>query len=146
MFVKVDDKNNVLQYPYSFGNLRMDFANISFPADASDESINYLNVYKVQQTERPSYDTYDDGIKILVDSVELVNEKWVQKWIIENVNEELAIINVRRKRDKLLSETDWMALSDNILTEEWAAYRQALREIPQQTGFPFDVDFPVKPS
>ena len=143
MFVRVDDKDNVLRYPYTFGNMRMDFPNVSFPADVNDESINHLYVYRVQQTERPAY---DDTVNTLVDSVELVNEKWVQKWIVENVNEELAILNVRRKRDRLLSETDWMALSDNVLTEEWAAYRQTLREVPQQIGFPFEVVWPVKPS
>lgn len=143
MFVRVDDKDNVLRYPYTFGNIRMDFPNVSFPADVNDESINHLYVYRVQQTERPAY---DDTVNTLVDSVELVNEKWVQKWIVENVNEELAILNVRRKRDRLLSETDWMALFDNVLTEEWAAYRQTLREVPQQIGFPFEVVWPVKPS
>ena len=143
MFVKVDDKNNVLQYPYSFGNLRMDFPNVSFPDDANDESINYFRVYRVQQTERPAY---DDTVNALVDSVELVNEKWVQKWLVENVNEELAILNARGNRDRLLSETDWMALFDNVLTQEWAAYRQALREVPQQAGFPFEIIWPTKPS
>lgn len=143
MFVKVDDKDNVIQYPYSFGNLRMDFPNISFPEDANEGTINYLGVYRVQQTERP---VYDDTVNELIDAVELVNEKWVQKWIIGNLNEELATMNARRKRQMLLSETDWMALSDNVLTEDWAAYRQALREVPQQTGFPFEVIWPVKPS
>lgn len=142
MFVKVDDKNNVLQYPYTAANLRMDFPNVSFPADFNDETINKRGVYSVQSTERPSYNS---DIKILVDSVELVNEKWVQKWIVENVNEELAIINTRKTRDNLLVETDWMALSDNTLTEEWALYRQELREVPQQEGFPFEVIWPVKP-
>lgn len=143
MFVKSDDKDNVLMYPYSFGNLRMDFPNVSFPAEVNDESINQFYVYRVQPTARPSY---DDTVNTLVDSVELVNEQWVQKWIVENVAEELAIFNVRRKRDRLLSETDWLALSDNVLTEDWAAYRQALREVPQQTGFPFEVVWPIKPS
>lgn len=143
MFVKVDDKDSVIQYPYSFGNLRMDFPNISFPEDANEGTINYLGVYRVQQTERP---VYDDTVKKLIDAVELINEKWVQKWIIGNLNEELATMNARRKRQSLLSETDWMALSDNVLTEDWAAYRQALREVPQQNGFPFEVIWPVKPS
>ena len=143
MFVKSDDKDNVIKYPYSFGNLRMDFPNVSFPAEVNDESINQFYVYRVQSTARPSY---DDTVNTLVDSVELVNEKWVQKWIVENITEEVAIFNVRRKRDRLLSETDWLALSDNVLTEEWAAYRQALREVPQQTGFPFEVVWPVEPS
>lgn len=143
MFVKVDDKDNVLQYPYSVASLRIDFPNVSFPADFNDEAINELGVYRVESAERPSY---DDTVKKLVDSVELVNEKWVQKWLTENVNEELAVFNVKRRRDILLAETDWMALIDTTLTPEWAAYRQALRDLPDQTGFPFAVEWPIKPA
>ena len=52
---------------------------------------------------------------------------------------------VRAERDSKLAATDWMALSDNTLTAEWAAYRQALRDIPEQPGFPHNVEWPVKP-
>lgn len=142
MFVKVDDKDNILQYPYSLANLRLDFPTVSFPADVNDGSINELGVYRVEATERPSY---DNVVKTLVDSVELVNEKWVQKWLIENVSEELAIFNVKRRRNVLLAETDWMALIDTTLTTEWAEYRQALRDVPDQEGFPFEVEWPVEP-
>jgi argonaute-like protein implicated in RNA metabolism and viral defense len=143
MFVKVDEKNNILKYPYSLANLRMDFSNISFPSDVNDESINHLGVYRVQPSARP---TYDGVISKLVDTVELINEQWVQVWITENVDIESAKANVRRRRNSLLAETDYMALADSTLTEEWAAYRQALREIPQQEGFPFEVEWPSKPS
>jgi hypothetical protein len=51
----------------------------------------------------------------------------------------------RSKRDRLLSDTDWMALSDNTMTPEWASYRQALRDITDQTGFPYSVIWPTKP-
>lgn len=143
MFVKVDDKDNVLQYPYTAANLRLDFPTVSFPADFNDEAINEFGVYRVEQTARP---TYDDTVGKLIDAVELVNEKWVQKWVIENLTEEIAAFNVKRRRDILLAETDWMALIDTTLTQDWADYRQALRDIPQQTGFPFSVQWPAKPA
>ena len=53
--------------------------------------------------------------------------------------------DVRNQRDRLLSDTDWMALSDNTMTPEWATYRQALRDITGQSGFPYDVVWPTKP-
>jgi hypothetical protein len=52
----------------------------------------------------------------------------------------------RSERNRLLSETDWMALSDNTMTPEWASYRQALRDITAQEGFPYDVTWPTKPA
>ena len=50
----------------------------------------------------------------------------------------------RIDRNELLAETDWMANSDYNMSDEWKAYRQALRDLPAQSGFP-NVDFPTKP-
>ena len=59
-------------------------------------------------------------------------------------------IDIRSQRDSLLFETDWMANSDVTMSDEWKAYRQALRDITKHKKFPdtFDVesDFPTKPS
>lgn len=51
----------------------------------------------------------------------------------------------RTERNELLFQTDWMACSDVTMSDEWKTYRQALRDLPAQSGFP-DVDFPTKPS
>ena len=51
----------------------------------------------------------------------------------------------RAERNALLAETDWMAGSDITMSSAWKTYRQALRDLPAQSGFP-DVDFPTKPS
>ena len=52
---------------------------------------------------------------------------------------------VRRERNALIAETDWWATSDRTMTAEQAAYRQALRDITAQAGFPHEVVWPVKP-
>jgi len=51
---------------------------------------------------------------------------------------------IRAERDALLAASDNMALADRI-TDEWRTYRQALRDLPAQDGFP-DVAFPTPPS
>jgi len=53
--------------------------------------------------------------------------------------------DIRRERDGLLSATDWRASSDLTLPTEWAIYRQALRDIPAQAGFPNTITWPVEP-
>ncbi len=53
---------------------------------------------------------------------------------------------VRQQRNALLSETDWMANSDVTMSDEWRTYRQALREITTQEGFPNNITWPTKPS
>lgn len=52
---------------------------------------------------------------------------------------------VRGERDNFLSKTDTWALSDRTMTAEQAAYRQALRDITGQAGFPTDITWPTKP-
>jgi hypothetical protein len=54
--------------------------------------------------------------------------------------------NIRAYRDRLLAASDWTQVADAPVDQTvWAAYRQALRDIPQQEGFPHNVAWPVKP-
>jgi hypothetical protein len=59
-----------------------------------------------------------------------------------------AMSELRQKRDRLLAATDYLALSDNILSAEMTTYRQALRDITNNLTTVSDVDnvtFPSKP-
>ena len=51
---------------------------------------------------------------------------------------------IRNQRNTLLNESDVYALADRI-TDEWRTYRQALRDVPSQAGFPTNVTWPTKP-
>ena len=53
----------------------------------------------------------------------------------------------RKERNKLLAETDWTQLADvpQATKDLWDDYRQALRDVPQQEGFPRNIVWPVKP-
>ena len=52
---------------------------------------------------------------------------------------------LRRQRDQLLTETDYLALADSTLTDEMRSYRQALRDLPANTVDPANPVWPVKP-
>ena len=54
-------------------------------------------------------------------------------------------IELRKKRDQLLAETDWWASSDRTMTAEQTAYRQALRDLPANTVDPENPVWPTKP-
>lgn len=54
---------------------------------------------------------------------------------------------IRSERDSKIAETDWTQgkdIPDNI-SSKWAVYRQALRDVPAQSGFPWTVQWPTKP-
>jgi len=53
---------------------------------------------------------------------------------------------VREQRNTKLSECDWTQLTDSTADKTaWAAYRQELRDVPTQTGFPWEVNWPTQP-
>lgn len=55
------------------------------------------------------------------------------------------MVELREKRNQLLAETDYLALSDVTLSPEMAEYRQALRDLPANTTDPANPVFPTKP-
>jgi len=80
---------------------------------------------------------------------------WEEKWVrLETTDEYRTAATIRKKqqvltdRQYLLSITDWTQMPDVQLTNrtEWAAYRQLLRDIPEQTGFPFTIEWPNPPN
>lgn len=52
---------------------------------------------------------------------------------------------LRSLRTRRLAETDWWASSDRTMTDEQAAYRQALRDLPANTADPENPTWPTKP-
>lgn len=66
----------------------------------------------------------------------------IPDWVVIN--------SCKNKRNVLLQESDWTQLPNGPLTaevqQEWAVYRQALRNITTQSGYPFDVIWPTPPT
>jgi hypothetical protein len=81
-------------------------------------------------------------------------EYFIPDWYQDPITNEwklsipIAIIKVRAERSRLLHKSDWTQLIDNSLGDKrtaWATYRQLLRDIPQQEGFPLNVVWPTPP-
>jgi len=126
-------------------------ATMSLPSQWSDSVLDALNVDLVIQQEIPNYDSAIQKVELNTTATQ-VNGAWVQDWtILTMTNEEQAEHDVqsraaaRQHRDALLQQTDWRASSDLVLPAEWATYRQDLRDITSQEGFPHTFDWPTKP-
>ena len=143
-------KNNTLvQYPYTRNDLYREYTTIKrapiIPASQLPEGI------VVVLGETPS--EYNPATQHLTygDTPTLVDGKWVlAATVTDKTEEEVAAettskeVGVRTQRDNLLKETDWWAVQDRTMSVEETAYRQALRDVPAQAGFP-DVTWPTKP-
>jgi len=65
---------------------------------------------------------------------------------IEAERIEALAVSARAKRDRLIAETDYLVMPDYPdQPEGLSEYRQALRDVPEQTGFPESIEWPEKP-
>jgi hypothetical protein len=97
-----------------------------------------------------TYDIYQKTLRARKDFVEIITSNfniWYTKFKAEEYEEYAN--SLRAKRNELLAATDWTQVPDAPLTVDQKAdmqvYRQALRDIPEQDGFPYDVNWPVMP-
>lgn len=77
----------------------------------------------------------------------LLNEHTQRRSAFNERMQEIAAEQARSQRNTLLNESDFAVLADSPVSdvEAWKTYRQALRDVPQQPGFPGDITWPVKP-
>ena len=91
---------------------------------------------------------YVDGVLVeLTDEEQAFRDAEEKTWADGQANRNMA--ELRRQRNELLAETDYMALSDVTMTDAWKTYRQELRDITKQTPTDIrlsNIKFPEKPT
>ena len=141
MYVKTQD-GEVQTFPYDTGSFLRDNPNTSFPKPIPDETLAEYGVYPVTQTAKPEHDSITHIAK--PSAPELIEGVWTQGWTVEPRPD--AADRVRSERNRLLAQTDWTQVADAPVDQTaWATYRQVLRDVPQQAGFPADVTWPEEP-
>jgi hypothetical protein len=144
MKIAVIENNQIL----SHGEHTEVFPNVSFPPEGLDLMwAQERNAYQIQseRTRLPtqkltSVEPYIENGVVYDVVVENKTQDELDVEKIQKANE------VRYKRNALLTQSDWTQLADAPVDNlAWAVYRQSLRDITLQAGFPFTVDFPVAP-
>jgi hypothetical protein len=132
---------------YTLGQLRRDNPQTSFPKKIPDDMLASYDVYPYTRPDEPEYDFMT--ARVVDGDFEQVAGVWSLPYVVEELPLEQAERNIRSRRDNLLQETDWIVIKsyergENI-PAEWELYRQALRDITAQAGFPYSVEWPTKP-
>lgn len=152
MYAKIIN-GQVAQFPYTTAELRRDNPSTSFPQNITDELLAAYGVFAVVRAELPEFDAayqkiIDGNSPVLIDGVWTVQRTVVEKSELE-IAAELKNMNaaMRSKRNQLLSDCDWTQVSDapEATKAAWGPYRQQLRDIPLQSGFPHNIVWPKKP-
>jgi hypothetical protein len=117
---------DVYYYYYTSGGI---------PGDINDHCVRVPVPDGVDYTTAKAVKATDGSISIVADPVKVADKQWVQ---------------VRERRQQLLSACDWTQLADSHLSDEkkaaWADYRQALRDIPEDFTDPTQVQWPDDPT
>lgn len=132
---------------YTLGQLRRDNPQTSFPKLIPDELLASYDVYPYTRPAVPEYDSLSH--RLTDGAFEQVDGVWSLPYVVEQLPLDQAERNIRSRRDGLLQDTDWIVIKsyergENI-PAEWELYRQALRDITAQAGFPYSVEWPTKP-
>ena len=142
MFAKISN-GAVERFPYTISDLRRDNPNVSFPATVPDAELASYGVERVTAATAPSINTLTHRLER---NCELVDGVWTEVWTETQRDLAVAEKNIRDQRNQLLSQTDWTQLSDSSVASTWTTYRQELRDVPAQEGFPYSVTWPTEPS
>jgi len=149
------------------GEIRKLNPNVSLPKVWNSNVYDTLGIDPVLETPKP--DTTGDYKVVVRDGAEQdANNNWVQKWVerdmfsdteedgvtttkaeheaaYQNELDVKAAKKVREDRNSRLEATDWMGMSDVTMSADWATYRQALRDVSLQEGFPHNIIWPTEP-
>lgn len=164
MEIRMQDTGNVVTEQ----EFRAMFPNTGFPAQLTADIISEFGGDVVLEGPQASGgDRYQYSQR---QGVEQIDGKWYTKYVLGPVFEDYTkedgtvitaaeqeaaykagkdaeqAASQRQQRNQKLSETDWRFCSDLTPSQEWKDYRQALRDVPSQPGFPWDIQWPDQPA
>lgn len=149
-YVKLTADKKVERYPYTLTDLRRETPGTSFPEQIDDATAASFGVVPVEPSTPPP-ENFKTNLKR---TAILKGDNWVEEWLeapatSQQIKERTAIAanDARLKRNQLLTECDWTQLPDapTLDSNSWAAYRQGLRNVPEQQGFPWNIVWPELP-
>jgi hypothetical protein len=142
--------NNNIISEWPIVNLPQRFPQISFANPINNNALPD-GVVQVSVGAVPQYNPSIQ--KLVLGDPELVNGQWVQQYsIVDLTIVELEDRNtvqaefIRTERNNRLKDSDWTQVADAPVNQSaWAEYRQALRDVTAQSGFPWTIEWPTQP-
>lgn len=146
MEIRMQDTGNVVTEQ----EFRAMFPNTGFPAQLTADIINEFGGDVVLEGPQAQPTRYQVAFR---DGVQQIEGQWFTKYSVADMEQEAKAAldaqqanSQRAYRNTLLSECDWTQLQDAPVNQQaWANYRQELRDVTKQAGFPWDIAWPEKP-
>lgn len=146
MEIRIKETGQVM-YENEFRQL---YPNTSFPQQISADTLNDFGADVLLEGPQASPTRYQTAYR---DGVQEIDGKWYTKYSVADMGDEAKTAkdteqakSVREDRTKRLSESDWTQVADAPVDKTvWATYRQELRDVPNQSGFPWEITWPTQP-
>lgn len=147
MEIRIRETGQVM-YESEFRSLH---PNTSFPQVLTAEILNDASADIVLEGPQAQPTRYQTAFR---DGVQQIDGQWFTKYSVADMDDDAKAAkdaeqakSVRSDRNQRLKDSDWSQGKDiaDAVSQPWAVYRQALRDVPAQAGFPWDVTWPDAP-
>jgi hypothetical protein len=159
MFAEVKG-DMVVTWPYNYDTLCQANPSTAFPSNktllemysGTESNLDGNVLVKVVEQPQPSYDAKTQTVAQAAQPV-LSNGEWQLGWVVSTLTAEQQAAaqdrkaaSVRVERNQKLKDCDFTQLVDAPVDRQaWVIYRQNLRDITSQSGFPWNVTWPEEP-
>ena len=146
MYAKVE-KDTVIKFPYTTDDILRDNAGSTI-SNLSDDVMKMLGIVRVVVTGAPEHPATHTA-EMVGCAFNRDRIRWETAWEVRPLTDEEIkgkADEIRAQRNNRLSRCDWTQVLDAPVDRAaWATYRQALRDLTSQEGFPFTVVWPQEP-
>jgi hypothetical protein len=149
----------VVTFPYDYDTLVQKNPHTKFGQtdllsmySGTEANLNGHELVRVTELDAPTFDKQTQ--KLVQNSAPaLANSVWSLGWAVQALTQAeqdaqntAQAKSVRQSRDQKLAETDWSQGKDiaDSVSATYTTYRQALRDVPAQSGFPWNVQWPTQ--
>lgn len=160
MYAKIQN-NTPVEWPVHGFQIRSAMTNVSLPVRLTPEDVAPFGFEPYTASDAPEFNTLTQKVEERTPVKQ--DGTWAQQWEVVELYSgaeleqvlaqaeadklEVEKSYVRAERDDLLVQSDWTQVIDAPVDQAaWATYRQALRDITAQSGFPWTIDWPTQPA
>ena len=159
MYAKILN-NEVVKYPYQWTDFEADNNNTNYGYPQPDLLTIFpqtdianqgYTVVLVASATKPIINEATQSVE--EDTPTLINEVWTQNWVVTTLttDQQAALttneaVKIRQQRNAKLTACDWTQIADAPVDKTaWSTYRQSLRDLPKESGFPWTITWPTQP-
>ena len=147
MYAKIEN-GVVLKFPYTIEDINKDNAGSTISA-LSDAVLDHLGIVRVVVTGVPEHDPSREVPEQNGCVFNREKLRWESAWSLRPITDSeisAKADDVRAQRNNRLARCDWTQVLDaQVDRTAWAEYRQQLRDLTAQPGFPYSVIWPQEP-